>query len=205
MLQITICCLTIIGICGQASCVGTNQKPAFIGQTRITEQKLNVGFDIVTVAEGLKQPWGIAFLPDSRILVTERAGRLRIITPDGKMSEPVAGLPSVDARSQGGLLGLALDPNFASNQIIYWSYAEPNGDRTNNTAVARGKLIGGGAPRLENVQVIFHQTPSLNLRSTSAAASSFAATAPSLLQPETARSPRAACRHSVSMACLARS
>ena len=162
MIRITIFCLTIIGLCGQASCAGTNQKPAFIGQTRIAEQKLNVGFDIVTVAEGLKQPWGIAFLPDGRILVTERPGRLRIITPDGKMSEPVAGLPRVDARSQGGLLGLALDPNFASNQIIYWSYAEPNGDRTNNTAVARGKLIGSGAPRLENVQVIFHQTPSLN-------------------------------------------
>ena len=140
MLRITSFCLTIISLCGQASCAGTNQKPAFIGQTRIAEQKLNVGFDIVT----------------------ERPGRLRIITPDGKMSEPVAGLPSVDTRSQGGLLGLALDPNFASNQIIYWSYAEPNGDRTNNTAVARGKLISIGAPRLENVQVIFHQTPSLN-------------------------------------------
>lgn len=139
-----------------------HQKPAFAGQTRVPEQKLDVAFDLVTVAEGLNRPWGIAFLPGDRILVTERSGRLRIIAPDGTLSEPVTGLPKVDARGQGGLLGVALDPQFASNQLIYWSYSEPQADGTNNTAVARGKLITDTAPRVENVQAIFHQTPSLN-------------------------------------------
>ena len=140
---------------------GAGQKPAFPGQTRIAEQKLNVAFEIVPITNALKQPWGIAFLPTGNILITEKSGRLRILTPDGKISEPVAGLPAVDARSQGGLLGLALDPKFAQNQLIYWSYSERNDDGTNNTAVARGKLIQGAAPKIENVQVIFEQTPSL--------------------------------------------
>jgi glucose/arabinose dehydrogenase len=140
---------------------GAGQKPAFPGQTRIAEQKLNVAFDLVDITSALKQPWGIAFLPSGDILITEKPGRLRILTPQGKISAPVSGLPSVDARSQGGLLGLALDPNFNLNQLIYWSYSERNDDGTNNTAVARGKLIQGSSPRLENVQVVFHQAPSL--------------------------------------------
>jgi len=139
-----------------------DQKPAFPGQTRAPEQKLNVAFDVVTVAEGLAYPWGLAFLPDGRMLVTERPGRLRVVSKDGKqMSEPVAGLPPVDARGQGGLLDVALDPSFAKNQLIYWSYAEP-GEGVNNTAVARGKFVDGAAPKVEDVKVIFSQRPSLN-------------------------------------------
>ena len=138
-----------------------NQKPAFEGQTRAPERKSNVAFDVVTVAEGLVNPWGLAFLPDGRILVTEKPGRLRIVGKDGKLSEPVAGLPNVDARNQGGLLDVSLDPAYAKNRLIYWSYAEPRGDGTNNTAVARGELSDGGTPRVDNVQVIFHQAPSL--------------------------------------------
>jgi glucose/arabinose dehydrogenase len=138
------------------------QKPAFAGQTRAPEQKLNVAFDVVTVSEGLANPWGLAFLPDGRMLVTERPGRLRVVSADGRqMSEPVAGLPAVDARGQGGLLDVALDPAFQKNQLIYWSYAEP-GQGVNNTAVARGRFVDGAAPKVENVQVIFHQAPSLN-------------------------------------------
>jgi glucose/arabinose dehydrogenase len=137
------------------------QKPASAGQTRAPEQKLNVAFNVVTVTEGLVNPWGMTFLPDGRMLVTERPGRLRIVTADGKQSEPVAGLPMVDGRGQGGLLDVALDPNFRTNQLIYWSYAEP-GDGVNNTAVARGRFVDGAAPKVENVQVIFHQAPSLN-------------------------------------------
>ena len=106
------------------------QKPAFAGQTRAPEQKLNVAFDVVTVTEGLVNPWGLAFLPDGKMLVTEKPGRLRVVSADGKqMSEPVAGLPAVDARGQGGLLDVALDPAFQKNQLIYWSYAEPGQDR----------------------------------------------------------------------------
>jgi len=139
-----------------------NQKPALPGQTRAPERKSGVAFDVVTVAEGLENPWGMAFLPDKRILVTERPGRLRIVGLDGKLSPPVEGLPPVDARNQGGLLDVALDPAYATNKLIYWSYSEPQGDGSNNTAVARGRLVDGDTPRIENVQVIFHQVPAMN-------------------------------------------
>jgi glucose/arabinose dehydrogenase len=140
----------------------TGQTPAFPGQTRAPERKSNVAFDVVTVAEGLQNPWGMTFLPGGRMLVTEKPGRLRIVSSDGKLSEPVTGLPAVDARNQGGLLDVAIDPGFASNRLIYWSYAEPRDAGVNNTAVARGRLVDEAAPRVDNVQVIFHQTPSLN-------------------------------------------
>ena len=140
-----------------------DQKPAVAGQTRAPEQKLNVAFDVVTVTEGLVNPWGLAFLPDGKMLVTEKAGRLRVVSADGKtMSEPVAGLPAVDSRGQGWLLDVSLDPAFQKNQLIYWSFSEPGQEMMNNTAVARGRFVDGAAPKVENVQVIFHQQPSLN-------------------------------------------
>jgi glucose/arabinose dehydrogenase len=139
-----------------------NQKPAVPGQTRAPERKSNVAFDVVTVAKGLRFPWGMDFLPDGRMLVTEKQpGRLRVVKADGTMSEPVEGLPAVDARNQGGLLDVVLDPGFAKNQLIYWSYSEPR-DGVNNSAVARGRFVDGTPPKVENVQVIFHQEPSLN-------------------------------------------
>ena len=142
---------------------GADQKPAFAGQTDAPERKSNVAFDVVTVASPFENPWGLAFLPNGKMLVTERPGRLRVVSADGKLSEAVAGLPPVDARGQGGLLDVALDPAFASNGLIYWSYAEA-GDGVNNTAVARGKLVDGAAPRVENVKVIYSQRPSMNSR-----------------------------------------
>lgn len=110
-----------------------------------------------TIAAGLEHPWGMAFLPDGRVLVTERPGRLRIVGMNGSISEPVAGVPAVYARGQGGLLDVALDPAFATNQLVYLSYAEP-GQAGASTAVARGRLVG---TRLENVQVIYRQVPKL--------------------------------------------
>ena len=141
-----------------------NQTPAFPGQTRAPERKADVAFNVVTVAEGLQNPWGMAFLPGGRFLITEKQpGRLRIVSTDGKLSEPVAGLPAVVARGQGGLLDVSLDPAFATNHLIYWSYAEPREGDVNNTAVARGRLVEDAvAPRVDDVQVIFHQSPSLN-------------------------------------------
>jgi glucose/arabinose dehydrogenase len=139
-----------------------HQQPAFPGQTRAPERRLGAAFEVVTIATGLENPWGLAFLPDGRMLVTERPGRLRIVGKEGKLSEPVAGLPAVDARGQGGLLDVALDPQFAANQLVYWSYAEPRGGGVNNTAVARGKLVDGAPPRVDDVQVIYHQAPSLS-------------------------------------------
>ena len=141
---------------------GEGQTPAFPGQTRAPEQKLNVAFDVVTVAEGLANPWGLEFLPDGRMLLTERAGQLRIVTADGARSDPVAGPPMVDGRGQGGLLDVALDPAFAENRMIYLSFSEPREGGANNTAVARGRLVDGAAPRLEDVEVIYHQAPSLD-------------------------------------------
>ena len=138
------------------------QTPAFAGQTRAPEKRLDVAFDVVTVVEGLQNPWSVAFLPGGKMLITERPGRLRVLGTDGKLSEPVTGLPAVDARGQGGLLDVALDPAFAKNQTIYWSYAEPRDGGVNNTAVARGTFVDGAAPRVDNVQVIYHQMPSLN-------------------------------------------
>jgi glucose/arabinose dehydrogenase len=112
--------------------------------------------EITTVAEGLEHPWSLAFLPDGRMLVTERPGRLRYVTKDGSVSEPVAGVPAVFAEGQGGLLDVVLDPDFAANSTIYLSYAEPAADGTNGTAVARARLDG---QQLNDVQVIFRQQP----------------------------------------------
>jgi glucose/arabinose dehydrogenase len=140
----------------------TPYKPAFAGQTRAPEQKLGVAFDTTVVAQGLKFPWSLAFLPDGRMLVTERIlGNLRIVGKDGTLSEPVAGTPAVMSKGQGGLLDVALDPAFKSNRLIYLSYAEPQADGTNNTAVARGKLVEGANPHIEGLTVIYHQKPSL--------------------------------------------
>lgn len=160
----------LIGLVGPACAAGvetrppiTNYKPAFAGQTRAPEQKLGVGFQATTVAQGLNYPTSLAFLPDGRMLVTERRdGALRIVGKDGKLSPPVAGTPTVFNLGQGGLLDVALDPAFAKTRLIYLSYSQPQADGTNNTAVARGRLVEGAAPQIEGLTVIYRQKPSLN-------------------------------------------
>ncbi len=140
-----------------------NLKPAFENQTRAPEMKAGVAYEVKTVTEGLANPWAIAFLPDGKMLVSEKPGRLRIVGADGALSEPVTGLPAIYAKGQGGLLGLAIDPAYAKNGLIYWSYAENPEGKMTNTAVARGKLVvaADGSGAIENAQVIFHQAPSL--------------------------------------------
>lgn len=113
--------------------------------------------DLVTVTAGLEHPWGMAFLPDGRVLVTERPGRLRIIERDGQKGPPLAGVPAVDARGQGGLLDVELDPAFAVNRLVYLSYSEPR-EGGNGTSVARGVLEESN---LAAVQVIFRQQPAM--------------------------------------------
>jgi glucose/arabinose dehydrogenase len=110
---------------------------------------------VETIASGLEHPWALAFLPDGRILVTERAGRLRMVAPSGRVSEPLDGVPKVQVGGQGGLLDVAIDPKFTENRLVYLSYAEP-GEGGASTAVARGRL---GEAGLENVQVIYRQVP----------------------------------------------
>jgi aldose sugar dehydrogenase len=143
----------------------SNQRPAFPGQTDAPLKRSNVAFDVVTVARGLESPWGLAFLPDGRMLVTEQPGRLRVVFPDGRLSPPVAGLPSnIAAIGQGGLLDVALDPDFDTSRRIYWSFSEQRPNGTNNTAVARGTFYDDGAPRVSLVELIYHQEPSLQSR-----------------------------------------
>lgn len=113
-----------------------------------------------TVASGLKHPWSVAFLPDGAMLVTERPGRLRLVSPEGEISAPIAGLPPVTTGDQAGLLDVVLDPSFGTNRLIYWSYSEPRGGESSATAVARGRL-SEDRTRLENVEVIFRQQPAV--------------------------------------------
>ena len=116
---------------------------------------------IATVTEGLDRPWGLAFLPDGRMLVTERPGRLRVVGKDGRLDpSPVAGMPRVDAQGQGGLLDIALHPKYRDNGWIYWAYAQRDAAGNNGTEVARGRLGGGpGAWKMDNVEVIFRMAP----------------------------------------------
>ncbi|HKH19405.1 MAG TPA: PQQ-dependent sugar dehydrogenase, partial [Gammaproteobacteria bacterium] len=129
-----------------------------IAQQSPNPQPVEAPAQVTTVAEGLEHPWGLTFLPDGRMLVTERPGRLRLVTKDGQVSPPLKGLPQVYAEGQGGLLDVTLDPNFASNRLVYISYAEPGEGGVAGTAVARGRL-NEATTALEGVQVVFRQEP----------------------------------------------
>jgi aldose sugar dehydrogenase len=112
--------------------------------------------NVETVARGLDRPWGLAFLPDGKMLVTERPGQLRVVARDGRLSPPVTGVPAVRANGQGGLHDVVLDRDFAANRTIYFCFAEPasGGGRT---AMARARFTDGEAPKLDDVKVIFRQ------------------------------------------------
>ncbi|MDP5239182.1 PQQ-dependent sugar dehydrogenase [Uliginosibacterium sp. 31-16] len=115
---------------------------------------------LTEIARGLENPWALTFLPDGRMLVSERPGRLRIVTADGKLSAPLAGAPAVMARGQGGLLDVALDPEFARNRIVYLGYAEA-GEGGAGTAIARARLDDAGLA-LRELRVIYRQTPKVS-------------------------------------------
>ena len=127
-------------------------SPAVQAETFESEEH---AFRVVTVTTGLDHPWGLAFLPDGRLLVTERPGRLRTVTAGRLDPEPVAGVPKVRASGQGGLLDVALHPRFDENRWVYLSYAAGNRHGT-GTEVARGRLRGN---RLEGVEVLFRALP----------------------------------------------
>ena len=115
---------------------------------------------VETVAGGLENPWGLAFLPDGRMLVTERPGRLRLVDTDGKLSPALSGVPNVAARGQGGLLDVVLDPNFAQNRVVYLSFAEARAGGS-GTSVAWARLNERGTA-LEGARVIFQQMPTIS-------------------------------------------
>jgi glucose/arabinose dehydrogenase len=135
----------------------SDQRPAFAGQTRACGVRSNAAFDVSVVARGLTKPWAVEPLPGGTYLVTEKPGRMRIVAANGQIGAPLAGLPEVDPRGQGGLLDVALSPRFATDRTVFWSYTEPR-DRGNGTSVARGVLSTDGR-RLEQVRVILRTRP----------------------------------------------
>lgn len=145
--------LTIVGICAAA-------QPALAAITDAPPPAKPSKIKVETFASGLEHPWGMQFLPDGRLLVTERPGRMRIVTKDGRLSPPLAGVPEVAAVGQGGLLDVLLAPDFEKSHIIYFSYGEPRDEGKNGTSVARAKLVfDGDGGKLEDVKVIFRQEP----------------------------------------------
>lgn len=136
-----------------------DQTPAFDAQTRAPALDDDIALTTARVAENLEHPWGLAFVDNDLALVTERPGRLRTVDlQTGTLSEPIKGLPEVDARGQGGLLDVSLDPDFADNRRVYLSFAEPREDGNNGTAVARGTL-NQDHTAMTDVEIIFRQTP----------------------------------------------
>jgi len=137
-------------------------KPAFAGQTRAEAVTTKAKLSVTEVATGLKSPWGIALLPDGRALVTEKnPGAIRIVGRDGRVSPAIAGLPPVDARGQGGMMGIALPPKGEAPNTVFWTYAEPR-EGGNGLAVARGVLVDGPQPTMTDVKVIFRVQPTLD-------------------------------------------
>jgi len=153
------------------------QKPAFVGQTRVCAVKSDVTFDVTVLAKGLNNPWAVEPLPNGDFLVTEKAGQIRIISAKGEVGQPIGGLlpvgvggvssvseqgglPPISARGQGGLLDVALSPNFAKDRTIFWSFSEQR-EGGSGTSVARGVLTEDRR-NLEQVRVIFRAVPTYN-------------------------------------------
>ncbi len=135
----------------------TAYQPAFAGQTRVKGVSTKTDYSTRFLSDQLKNPWGIAVLPDGRLLITEKAGTMRIATTSGQLSPVITGIPAVNPAGQGGLLGITLDPQFASNRMVYWVFSE-NTPEGNLTAVAKGKLSTDES-RMENATVIYRATP----------------------------------------------
>ncbi|MFD2163768.1 PQQ-dependent sugar dehydrogenase [Paradesertivirga mongoliensis] len=138
----------------------TNYKPAFTGQTRIGGISTTTAIQANVITSALSSPWGITSLPDGRLLVTEKIGRMRIVTTTGTVSSPITGIPAVNSSGQGGLLGLCLDPQFASNRMVYWVFSE-NVSGGTLTAVAKGRLSANEGS-IENPTVIYRANPAAN-------------------------------------------
>lgn len=132
-------------------------KPAFEGQTRISGVKTTTPYEVNIIVEGLSSPWSVASLPDGRLAVTEKAGKLRIVTKEGVLSDAITGFPNVDNRGQGGLLDVVPAPDFNTSRMLYFTFAErkPEGSLT---AVGKGKLSADES-KIENFEVIFRAIP----------------------------------------------
>jgi len=138
----------------------TSYKPAFTGQTRVGAVRTSTAFRGTAIATTLTAPWGITAMPDGRLLITQKAGTMRIATSTGTLSNAITGLPAVNANGQGGLLGLCIDPQFASNRMVYWVFSENVAGGT-QTSVAKGKLAVN-EQTIENATVIYRAGPAYN-------------------------------------------
>jgi glucose/arabinose dehydrogenase len=138
----------------------TNYRPAFTSQTRINGVKTATAFSGTVLTSSLTEPWGITSLPDGRLLVTEKRGTMRIVTSGGSVSSSITGVPAVNAGGQGGLLGVCIDPQFASNRMVYWVFSE-NVTGGTVTAVAKGRLSDNEGT-IENPVVIYRANPASN-------------------------------------------
>ncbi|MEM7749740.1 MAG: PQQ-dependent sugar dehydrogenase [Pseudomonadota bacterium] len=134
--------------------------PAAAVQTQAPKPQQPTGAKTQVIAKGLVHPWGMQFLPDGRVIVTERPGAIRIVDKSGRVSKPLSGAPKVSARGQGGMLDIALAPDFATSRILFVSYSQPRGRGQNGTSVARLKFVSDTqGDRLEDLKVIFKQLP----------------------------------------------
>lgn len=135
----------------------SDYKPAFEGQTRINGVKTKTPYEVKVIADGLSSPWAVTSLPDGRLVITEKAGTMRIVTSTGNVSKKITGFPEVDDRNQGGLLDVAPAPDFESSRMLYFTFAErkPQGSLT---AVGKGKLSTDEG-KVENFQVIYRAIP----------------------------------------------
>ena len=137
----------------------TDYKPTKAGQTRVAGVKTKTAYKVDKMAEKLGLPWAVTPLPDGRLLITERKGSMQILDANGALVKKITGFPEVDASGQGGMLDVALDPNFSKNKMIYWSFSEKNGVG-NLMAVAKGEL-NEAESKVQNPVVIFRATPAL--------------------------------------------
>lgn len=136
----------------------SNYTPAFSGQTRIKAVKTSGAYHVEVLNKDLGRPWGIINLPDGKFLVTDKRGYMNVISSDGKQVSKIEGFPKVDSKGQGGMLDVALDPDFKTNNVVYFSYSEPFG-KGNLTSVAKGKL-SQDLKNIQEIQVIFRAEPS---------------------------------------------
>ncbi len=134
--------------------------PAFEGQTRIGGIKTVAEYSIIVIATGLSNPWGMTNLPDGRILLTEKAGTMRIVDALGNVSSAISGLPEVNSEGQGGLLDVAIDPDFIENRMVYWSFSQ-NINNATATAVGKGRL-SDDETEIENATIIYTALPEFN-------------------------------------------
>jgi aldose sugar dehydrogenase len=138
----------------------TDYKPAFEGQTRITAVTTSTPYKTDSLAGKLGNPWAVIPFPGNRLLVTDKKGYMQLLSADGAVLKKITGFPKVDDDKQGGMLDVALDPDFEKNRTLYWSFSEPGTDSTNLTAVAKGTLNEDDST-VKNVTVIFRATPGL--------------------------------------------